>query len=519
MLTFLELYQTMLGFVFFKIYADAGLVYPPPLDTSKDEAGAGVDAFSLQDSKQPTVSELPTAKPVATTGKKVSGKDVRQAIKAVATSAPADVSMSVEDDAAPAAAAPADEQFVLQPSKLEQEQGADLPTLQTLAAAPQTDAADLFAGCVFWLSREVPRPILEFVLRSMGARVGWPATSGGGSPIDETDPAITHVIVDRPLVERASETADERQLRLGRKFVQPQWVADSVNAGRRLLEAHYAQGAALPPHLSPFETYAGGYDPTAVAEDAEMSDAEEAEEAEEAEAEDTPAVQAAAAVAAAVADADENPAALRAAELEAEAAGVDFGAFEKEVAKSRKKSKAGKTAAAAAEPAEDDMNKMLMSNKQRKLYERMKYGQRKQAAEVRSAICLGCVLRSHHLPGVQVAGAKSGVTEGEAKTVKGEGLESLHLLRSCLFCTCMSLVCSAFGSPCDFFAFSFSALYVPRREAGGCLRHTDRGPGPCTGFWRRARRRLTISGPQTRPLPGLPRSDMHSHPSVSNGPL
>src|SRR6266545_4800666 len=32
MLTFLELYQTLLSFVFFKLYTDAGLVYPPPLD-------------------------------------------------------------------------------------------------------------------------------------------------------------------------------------------------------------------------------------------------------------------------------------------------------------------------------------------------------------------------------------------------------------------------------------------------------------------------------------------------------
>ena len=52
MLTFLELYQTLLGFVFFKLYTDAGLVYPPPLDTKKDEGAAGVGAFSLQEAKE-----------------------------------------------------------------------------------------------------------------------------------------------------------------------------------------------------------------------------------------------------------------------------------------------------------------------------------------------------------------------------------------------------------------------------------------------------------------------------------
>ena len=52
MLTFLELYQTLLGFVFFKLFTDAGLVYPPPMDASKDEAAAGVGAFSLQEKKK-----------------------------------------------------------------------------------------------------------------------------------------------------------------------------------------------------------------------------------------------------------------------------------------------------------------------------------------------------------------------------------------------------------------------------------------------------------------------------------
>ena len=49
MLTFLELYQTLLGFVFFKLYTDASLVYPPPLDSNKDEAGAGIGAYVLKE--------------------------------------------------------------------------------------------------------------------------------------------------------------------------------------------------------------------------------------------------------------------------------------------------------------------------------------------------------------------------------------------------------------------------------------------------------------------------------------
>ena len=61
MLTFLELYQTLLGFVFFKLYTDAGLTYPPPLDDKKDEGGAGVDAFILQETSHVSVP-LPSRK-------------------------------------------------------------------------------------------------------------------------------------------------------------------------------------------------------------------------------------------------------------------------------------------------------------------------------------------------------------------------------------------------------------------------------------------------------------------------
>jgi pescadillo protein len=81
MLTFLELYQTLLGFVFFKLYTDEGWVYPPPLDTSKDESGAGIGALN--------VIERKAAKPAHATEsssiKGISNKDVRQAIKEISS--------------------------------------------------------------------------------------------------------------------------------------------------------------------------------------------------------------------------------------------------------------------------------------------------------------------------------------------------------------------------------------------------------------------------------------------------
>lgn len=239
MLTFLELYQTLLGFVFFKIYADAGLVYPPPRDVVKDDSGAGVGAFRLQES----ISQPPAAsqtKEVEVNGKRVSTKDVRKTIKSIATSSAG--GDAGELPAADSAAPEEDEEFVPHPSTSNPDEVAALPTLRTLAALPQSGASKLFAPYTFWLSRETSRPVFEFIVRSFGGRIGWPESSGSGSPFDESDDSITHVIIDRPIVEKPNETEGEKERRRRRKCVQPQWVVDCINAGKILLEEPYLQG-------------------------------------------------------------------------------------------------------------------------------------------------------------------------------------------------------------------------------------------------------------------------------------
>ncbi|KAJ3788949.1 Pescadillo N-terminus-domain-containing protein [Lentinula aff. detonsa] len=380
MLTFLELYQTLLGFVFFKLYTDVGLVYPPPLDTKRDESAAGVGAYILQEASQKAEKPaVPKVKVVEVEGRQVSGKDVYKTIKTLASSTFKADDMDVDSPVVENKSGDIDEEFVVQPSKSDAELASSLPTLLSLKALPQSINTSLFAPYTFWLSRETSRPVFEFLVRSFGGKIGWPTSSGGGSPIDESDESITHVIIDRPVVEQHSESEEQRERRLKRKYVQPQWVVDSINAGKILLEAPYAQGETLPPHLSPFGEYEGAYDPAALTNEEAVAAEDESEiegedeEIEDAEPQNAEALQTVATAAV------EDSVALRAAELAAEAAGIDPSTFEKEVAKSRRKSK--KVPSNGVDEAEADMNKMMMSNKQKKLYEKVKHSQNKRNLE------------------------------------------------------------------------------------------------------------------------------------------
>lgn len=374
MLTFLELYQTMLGFVFFKLYSDVGLVYPPPLDTDKEASAAGVGAFTIQQAASgPTTEERNNIKL-----KKVQSKVIRQTIK--------DITMGTNDSSAALEELPTveeesgvivDDDFVTQPSKSNLEDSSSLTTLRTLSTLPETTATKLFSPYTFFISRESSRQLFEFIIRSFGGRVGWPTTSGSGSPFEETDESITHVIIDRPLLSAANESAQVREWRRKRKYVQPQWIVDCINAGKILSEEQYMQGQTLPPHLSPFGEDAGAYNPAHEEADAMDVGASEDEGEEDVQHSD----EEAGVLDAAVARAAEDPEQIHAAEVEAEARGMDLGEFEKKVSKAAKRTTKGPN----VEPEEDDskeMSKALLSNKQRKLYEKMKYSQNKRIAQV-----------------------------------------------------------------------------------------------------------------------------------------
>jgi pescadillo protein len=418
MSTFIELYQTLLGFVLFRLYTDLNLVYPPALEAASDDAGAGpLGALRLVEQSQAPVGPSTDAGSVAA-GKKVSSREVKKAIKAIAqqdTPAEADDAESGEAAAPAADDAVRGDEFTEAPSK--DGTSAGLVSLAALDGSAGSSSADLFSPYYFYISRECPRGVVEFVLRSFGApasHVGWDAVLGAGSAFDASDERITHMIVDRPPVAGASSGASK----LAR--VQPQWVVDSANAGTILPTGPYAPGAQLPPHLSPFVDDAaikarGGYAPReaiiagADAEEAAAADEEAAESSEEeAEAEEEEAMDAEVdenarpALAALLADPlDETSAGLEAAaELEAEAAGGEdelaalHAAHAAASKRARKLAKAAADAApatagkrpkaSAAQQEEEEarsMAKMLMSNKQRKLYTKLSYSQGKRSEE------------------------------------------------------------------------------------------------------------------------------------------
>ncbi|NXG49635.1 PESC protein, partial [Psilopogon haemacephalus] len=141
----------------------------------------------------------------------------------------------------------------------------------------------LFEGLRFFLSREVPREPLAFIIRCFGGQVSWDKSLCIGATYGASDPSITHHIVDRP--------RPEPQL-LGRCYLQPQWVFDSVNAKMCLPVADYFPGVLLPPHLSPFVTeQEGDYVPPEklkllALQRGEKPDEESEEEEEEEEEED-----------------------------------------------------------------------------------------------------------------------------------------------------------------------------------------------------------------------------------------
>ncbi|NXO55386.1 PESC protein, partial [Aramus guarauna] len=210
MATFTEFYTTLLGFVNFRLYQSLNLLYPPKLDGQADvelKPAEGKEYAMDSESYLEKLSALSAS-----------------LARAVAPTHEDEVEMDefpVEGETAEQLDARKKEQEALEKHK------------------------KLFEGLRFFLNREVPREPLAFIIRCFGGQVSWDKSLCIGATYDVSDPSITHQIVDRPRVERQV---------VGRYYLQPQWVFDSVNAKLCLPVADYFPGVMLPPHLSPFVT-------------------------------------------------------------------------------------------------------------------------------------------------------------------------------------------------------------------------------------------------------------------------
>jgi pescadillo protein len=244
MMSFLEFYEILLGFVNFKLFNSLGLKYPVVFDAEKLGLGEYLSAVtnintniqteSVEDIKQNIENETKNTKNIKL--KKIPNEKLKSLANALKN---VDDTDDVEMDNSETK----NNNDTDMQEKDELDDFGDEETKKLLLE--QKIYTGLFKNCVFWLSREVPKDSLEFVIKSFGGKVAW---DGDGSFItDENDESITHHIIDR-----GNSTSSNK---LSREYVQPQYVYDCVNCKVLLPVEKYKPGNVLPPHLSPFVDY------------------------------------------------------------------------------------------------------------------------------------------------------------------------------------------------------------------------------------------------------------------------
>lgn len=229
MLTYLEFNETLLAFVNCHLYHSINVRYPPILDPQLEALAADLYALSRwfaagsRASKvDPQPSSLSGSEEGQGTALKESELRLAQLQHQLPSNEPGALMHLVEDTA-------------------DEEVEEDEDT---------RECKKLFRNMKFFLSREVPRESLLFVIPAFGGVVSW---EGEGAPFDENDDSITYQIVDRPTQTRRI---------FSREYVQPQWIYDCVNARIIVPTEGYLVGRVPPPHLSPFvDNDAEGYVP------------------------------------------------------------------------------------------------------------------------------------------------------------------------------------------------------------------------------------------------------------------
>lgn len=337
MLTFLQFYATLLHFVLYRLYTESGLVYPPRLDEARSKGIGGLGEYILEGRDEKIEEEEENNE---------KGAELSDLVLARASKADAKGAKDDDDKAEPVSTKKAEEATTLDKFVDNNKNKGD----QLIQPSDEKNPiSKLFSKFVFYIGREVPIDIIEFVILASGGKVISEASLdelaiGGKSIKDIVDLSkVTHQICDRPKV--AKKVA-------GRTYIQPQWIFDSINKGQLQNVSEYAPGETLPPHLSPWGDK-GTYNPE---EEIENNEDEEDEGEEEGNEEEEP---------------DESTKKQK--ELELEASGVKYSEIPKEESKKSKKIR-GKKRKAADEKEEKELKMMMMSKKQRSLYKRMKHG-------------------------------------------------------------------------------------------------------------------------------------------------
>jgi len=227
---FVEFYTTVLGFVNFRLYHSLNLSYPPQLSTVTEAGEADMEdrVAALNQSLQRTVME--------------EDDENMDNIDSIAVADEEKMKEAVHE------------------REMKEKQ------------------SNLFKGLKFYLGREIPREPLVFMIRAVGGEVSWDSSVGVGATFPVSDPSITHQVMDR-------EVSSVGEMVLGRFYIQPQWIFDSINRREKCREKDFALGETLPAHLSPFvsdrERRVGDYVPPeqkALEENLEEGGEEEEEE-------------------------------------------------------------------------------------------------------------------------------------------------------------------------------------------------------------------------------------------------
>ncbi|CAI4494459.1 ADM_collapsed_G0022300.mRNA.1.CDS.1 [Saccharomyces cerevisiae] len=320
MLTFLEFYSTLLHFVLYKLYTDSGLIYPPKLDLKKDKIISGLSSYILESRQEDSLLKLdPT--------------EIEEDVKVESLDASTLKSALNADEANTDETEKEEEQEKKQEKEQEKEQNeeTELDTFEDnnknkgdiLIQPSKYDSpvASLFSAFVFYVSREVPIDILEFLILSCGGNVISEAAMDQIENKKDIDMSkVTHQIVDRPVLKNKVA---------GRTYIQPQWIFDCE-------------------------------------EEESESESESEDQVEEEDQE----------VVAGEEDDDDGEELQAQKELELEAQGIKYSETseaDKDVNKSKNKKRK-----VDEEEEERKLKMIMMSNKQKKLYKKMKYSNAKK---------------------------------------------------------------------------------------------------------------------------------------------